>query len=320
MRQFSPPAASLILAGILTAGLVSCGPPSETGTDSAGSPAAAAADASDGGGAEDALSVPPEFTAPIGDDFVLGEERVDDASGLDDEDVEVRTYQPIQISPDSSLLDYEITEDYALQDPDWIGMMEFPDDVSDAAMGTASRFVVETWMDSPIYWEDDPERNTAWFEQNKHAFGEDIHEAVVEDLTSPGERVFIVGAWNPNPDGSSVAGVTGMAPAYDIAPTRWTDIDITPTLAIGTWGDGGDDPTEYAYVSFHVTANQLLMMQATDSESTDSDRAPQARPFEANVGISVVRYEGNDEWQIYGIRSHWSAVGDPVAELEHPWN
>ena len=125
------------------------------------------------------------------------------------DDVATRTYRPIRVAPDSPLLDYEITEDYALQDPDWIGMMEFPDDVSDAAMATASRFVVETWMDSPIYWETDPERNIAWFEQNKHVFGEGIHEAVVDDLTSPGYRIWAVGAFNPNPDGSSVAARPG---------------------------------------------------------------------------------------------------------------
>lgn len=243
---------------------------------------------------------------------------MDDASGLDD--VATRTYRPIRVAPDSPLLDYEITEDYALQDPDWIGMMEFPDDVSDAAMATASRFVVETWMDSPIYWETDPERNIAWFEQNKHVFGEGIHEAVVDDLTSPGYRIWAVGAFNPNPDGSSVAGTTGAEPAYDIAPTRWTDIDITPTMAIGAWGSGGEEPTEYAYVRYHVTASQLLMMQATDPESTGSDRAAQARPFEAHVGLRMVRVEGDDTWQVAGINSQWSAVGDAVSELEHPWN
>lgn len=317
MRHFSPPAASLILAGILTAGLVSCGPSSETSTDSAGSPAAATADASDGGGAEDALAVPPEFTAPIGDDVILGEERVDDASDLDDEDLEVRTYQPIQISPDSPLLGYEITGDYALRDPEWIGMMEFPDDVSDAAMSTASRFVVETWMDSPIYYETDPERNTAWFEQNKHLFVDSIHESIVEDLTSPGHRIWVQGASNPNPDGSRVADTIDAVPAYDLAPTRWSAIDITPTLAIGAWGDGGEDPTEYAYVSYHVTANQLI---AQNSESADLDRTLLARPLEAHVGIWMVRFEGNDAWQIQRIDSDGSYIGRPVAELEHPWN
>lgn len=145
MRHFPSPAVSLVLAGFLTAGLVSCSVPAETDASSATAPAEATAEASDGGAAEAAAPIPPEFTAPVGDDFTLGE-RVDDASGLDD--VATRTYRPIRVAPDSPLLDYEITEDYALQDPDWIGMMEFPDDVSDAAMATASRFVVETWMDS----------------------------------------------------------------------------------------------------------------------------------------------------------------------------
>src|SRR5699024_7777073 len=243
-----------------------------------------------------------------------------DASGLEDENVEVLSHQPIRISPDSPPLDYEITEDYARRDPEWIEMMEFPDDLSDAAMSTASRFVVETWMDSPIYWETDPERNIAWLEQNKHVFVDSIHESMVEDLTSPGYRIWVLGAYNPTPDGGSVEGTVGAGPAYDVAPTRWTDIDITPTLAIGAWGRGGEDHTEYAYVKYHVTANQLLMMEAEDPESTGSDRAPRARPFQANVGLRLVRVEGNDEWLVTGINSQWTVNGDPAQELEHPWN
>src|SRR5699024_5822679 len=76
MRLLPPPFAYLALAGILTAGLVSCGAPADTDTSSATSPAAAA-EASDGGGADTAAEIPPEFTAPVGDDFVLGVERVD---------------------------------------------------------------------------------------------------------------------------------------------------------------------------------------------------------------------------------------------------
>lgn len=319
MRRLSTPVAAFALAGVLTAGLASCVTPADTDTSSAAPPAAASTAASDGAGERAVADVPREFTASIGEDFILGEERVDDASALVDENVEVLTYKPIQISPDSSLLEYDPTEDYALRDPSWTGMMEFPEDVSDAAMSTASRYVVETWMDSPIYFETDPERNTAWFEDNKHVFVESIHESIVEDLTSPGDRIWVVGAVNPNADGSSAENTIEAAPAYDVAPTRWTGVHITPTRVIGAWGEGGEDPTEYAYASYHVTADQLLA-QITDPESPGLNRTLLVRPFEAHIGLRMVRFEGNDRWQIAGIKSDGSFVGTPVAELEHPWD
>lgn len=108
-------------------------------------------------------------------------------------------------------------------------------------------------------------------------------------------------------------------PAYDVAPTRWSGVDITPTRVIGAWGEGGEDPTEYAFASYHVTANQLLA-QNTDPESLGLNRTLLARPFEAHIGLWMVRFEGNDRWQIQGIDSNWSAIGTPVEELEHPWD
>lgn len=109
------------------------------------------------------------------------------------------------------------------------------------------------------------------------------------------------------------------APAYDVAPTRWTGVRITPTRVIGGRGEGGEAPTEYAYGSYHVTANQLLA-QTTDPENPGPNRPLLARPFEAHIGLWMVRFEGNDRWQIYEINSNLSCIGDPVPELEHPWD
>ena len=84
-------------------------------------------------------------------------------------------------------------------------------------------------------------------------------------------------------------------------------------------GEGGEDPTEHAFASYHVTANQLVA-QNTDPESPALNRTLLVRPFEAHIGLWMVRLEGNDRWQIQGIDSNWSAVGNPVPELEHPWD
>ncbi|MDV3296448.1 MAG: hypothetical protein LOY01_11635 [Brachybacterium paraconglomeratum] len=80
-----------------------------------------------------------------------------------------------------------------------------------------------------------------------------------------------------------------------------------------------DVGTIAAFASYHVTANQLLA-QNTDPESIGLNRTLLARPFEAHIGLWMVRFEGNDRWQIQGIDSNWSAIGTPVEELEHPWD
>lgn len=324
MRYAARSTAVVFLTSSLLVGIVACGPRMEGGV---GAVPAEASAVSDGGGDDpsEEVAIPAEFTAPIGDGLMLGEERVDTSTSIDEfvekNAMSVTTYRPILIAPESPLLDYDVTAPYAQVDQDWPALTKFSNRKADAAMGFASRYVVETWMDSTIRMENDPDANLAWFEENKHLYHDAIHEIVRDDLSSPGQRGWVLGAYIPGELDSESESKRrkGVQPAYDMSPTRWTEIEIEPTMAIGGWGDEQSDYSEIVYVRYYVTGNILWQTQP-DPDDPGSVPEPLAMPFEGHVAVSVVREIGSDEWKLYNHYYQWSSVGEPLEELSHPWN
>lgn len=307
------PTAALLLASTLICGLGACTTPAEEAT-----PSPSAAEESP---TEAEVEVPAEFSLPVGDDFVLDEPQEDESTTFDEDDE--RTYQHIRIAEDSPLLDYDASASYAPAETTWSLLAELPDADADAAMTTASRYVVETWMDSAVYAENDPEANLDWLEKNKELYVPNLRDDVREDISGGGGRFWMLGyntdgeqdAESQEDDGDEESFRVGVA--YEFAPTRWTDVRIDPELAIGAWNT--DDPEMvYSYVRYHVEANALFLMPK-DPEDPESPSVPTVKPLSANIGVDVTRASETGDWKVSGLYTDWSMTGKTPGALEHPY-